>query len=148
MEKSLNREFKILDERRQGSTRMLSPIDLAYIGDAVYELCVRSFLIDKGYNVDKMHKTAVKFVSAESQSEIVHNLEEIFTDKEVSIIRKGRNAKSNSIPKNADLIDYKYSTGFEALIGFLYLKGEISRIEEIFNHIINYFAIKEKNYES
>lgn len=116
---------------------MLSPLQLAYIGDAVYELLVRTFLMDKNLSVNQLHKAATKYVRAGAQSEIVHGLEDILTDKEKTIVKKGRNAKNKTSPKNADMIDYKYATGFESLFGYLYLTGKDDRLYEIFEKIIN-----------
>lgn len=114
---------------------MLSPLQLAYIGDAVYELLVRTYLLNKKLSVHELHRTSTKYVKAKAQAEIVHNLEDDLTDEEISIVKKGRNAKSNTMPKNATIIDYKYATGFEALIGYLYLKGKDERIQELFEKV-------------
>ena len=115
---------------------MLSPLQLAYIGDAVYELLVRTYLLsENNISVNDLHKRAVKFVKAKSQAEIVFSLEEKLSEEEWRIVKRGRNAKSGSVPKNADITDYKYATGFEALIGYLYLLGEWNRIIELFNMI-------------
>lgn len=116
--------------------KMMSPLQLAYIGDAVFELLVRTYLVSKNnLSVNELHKEAVKYVRAEAQSNIVRFLEEKLDTEEWSIVKRGRNAKSTSVPKNANLIDYKYATGFEALMGFLYLSGKYERILEIFNMI-------------
>lgn len=112
--------------------RMMSPLQLAYVGDACYELMVRTFLLDKNLSVNILHRETIKYVKAEAQSKIVHELEDVLTEEERAIVKKGRNTKSHSNPKNANLIDYKYATGFEALFGYLYLTGEDSRLEEIF----------------
>jgi ribonuclease-3 family protein len=114
----------------------LSPLQLAYIGDAVFELLVRSYLVnDHDMNVRDLHKNAVLYVKAESQAKIVKHLEDEFTEEEMRIIKRGRNAKSATIPKNAKLIDYKYATGFEALLGYLYISRNTNRINEIFEEI-------------
>lgn len=116
--------------------RQLSPLQLAYIGDAVYELLVRSYLISKkNISVNELHKEAIKFVKAKAQREILFSIEEDLTEEEWSIVKRGRNAKSGTVPKNADLQDYKYATGFEALFGFLYLFKRYDRIGELFNTI-------------
>lgn len=111
---------------------MLSPLQLAYIGDAVYELLVRTYLLKKKLPVKELHKSTIKYVKAKAQADIVHILEDILSEEEQGVVKKGRNAKTNTMPKNADMIDYKYATGFEALIGYLYLLGQDSRIEELF----------------
>lgn len=111
---------------------MLNPIQLAYIGDAVYELMVRTHILSRGKSVNKMHKASTIYVKAEGQAQLVSELAEFFTEKENQLIRRGRNAKSNTSPKNANIMDYKYATGFEAMIGYLYLNEEYSRLGEIF----------------
>lgn len=116
--------------------RMMSPLQLAYLGDVVYELLVRTYLIEKkNVSVNKLHKEAVKYVKAEAQAQILFSLEDILTEEEWAIVKRGRNAKSGSVPKNAKLTDYKYATGFEALIGYLYIIGEIDRIFKLFSEI-------------
>lgn len=116
--------------------KMMGPLQMAYVGDACYELMVRTYLLDKNLSVNNLHRETIKYVKAQAQASIVHNLEEILTEKEKLIVRKGRNTKTNSNPKNADLIDYKYSTGFEALFGYLYLTKQDERLTEIFQMII------------
>ncbi len=110
---------------------MLSPLQLAYIGDGVYELFIRTYLLDGRKNVNQMNKLARKLVNAESQAIIVTALEDDLSQKEARIVKRGRNAKIKSSPKNMDIMDYKYATGFEALIGYLYLREEYDRLYEI-----------------
>lgn len=128
--RSINRELSKED------IVMLSPLQLAYIGDAVYELLVRTYLLKEKTPVNKLHKATINYVKAKAQADIVHILDEELNEKEKSMVRKGRNAKSNTVPKNADLIDYKYATGLEALFGYLYLTEQDNRIDEIFESII------------
>lgn len=116
---------------------MLSPLQLAYVGDAVYELLVRTYLMERGLSVGQLHRLTTRYVKAKAQSNIIHALEEDLTEKEKSIVKRGRNSKTNTAPKNAEMIDYKYATGFEALIGYLYLVEEEERICELFKKIIN-----------
>lgn len=116
---------------------MLSPLQLAYVGDAVYELLVRTYLLNIGLNVNELHKLTIKYVKAKAQADIVHFIEETLSDEEKSYIKKGRNAKTHSSPKNADILDYKYATGFECLFGYLYLTGQDLRIREIFGQIMS-----------
>lgn len=116
---------------------MLSPLQLAYIGDSVYELLVRTYLVTKGISVKNLHKATTNYVKAKAQAKFVHELEEKLTEKEKLIIKKGRNAKSNTSPKNTDIIDYKYATGFECLFGYLYLMNQDERIKELFEEIKN-----------
>lgn len=117
--------------------KMLSPLQLAYIGDSVYELLVRTHLITKDISVKDLHRATTNYVKAKAQAQFVHKLEDVLTEDEQNIIKKGRNAKSHTSPKNTDIIDYKYATGFECLFGYLYLIRQDKRIEELFDEIIN-----------
>jgi len=110
----------------------LPALVLAYVGDAVYELAVRSHLVGSGMTrVNRLHDKAVKYVHAGAQAKIVRELEGILTAEETAVIRRGRNAKSPHTPRSAGVIDYRQSTAFECLIGYLYLKGDTTRLEEI-----------------
>ncbi|MCL0062642.1 Mini-ribonuclease 3 [Peptococcaceae bacterium] len=110
---------------------LLSPLVLAYIGDAVYELVVRRFLVAKGIaKADNLHKKAVEFVRAKAQAKVMLALQEHLKDEELRIVRRGRNAKSRT-PKECKISDYRFSTAFEALIGYLYLKGDVDRLNYI-----------------
>lgn len=110
----------------------LQPLVLAYIGDAVYEAYIRTMLVvNKKTNVNMLHKMSVKYVKAKAQSDIIHRIAESLTTEEQDIVRRGRNAKSATIPKHAEITDYRYSTGFEALIGYLYLMNYKERLMEI-----------------
>jgi ribonuclease-3 family protein len=113
--------------------KLMSPLQLAYIGDVVYELYVRSFLVETtDLNVNQLHKNAVRFVRAEAQAEVMKEIMNILTEEEIRIFKRGRNAKSSSVPKNAKLIDYKHATGFESLLGYLYILNRKERIDELF----------------
>lgn len=117
----------------------LNSLELAYIGDAVYEVVIREFLLKKGIRkVNNLQKEAKKFVSAKGQKEILNQLlnDDILTNEEIDIIKHARNYKSVSKPKNTDIITYKYATGFEALIGYLYLNNKYERLEQIINKIL------------
>ena len=110
----------------------MSPLVLAYIGDAVYEVFVRTFVICKAKaSVHNLHKNSVKLVKAKAQSDIISKIMFQLTNEERDIVRRGRNAKAGTIPKNASFIEYKYATGFESLIGFLYLKRDFERLMQI-----------------
>ncbi|AEY68013.1 ribonuclease III domain-containing protein [Clostridium sp. BNL1100] len=110
----------------------LQPLVLAYIGDAVYEVYIRTMLVvNSKSNVNMLHKMSVKYVKAKSQADIVHRVNDRLTADEQDIVRRGRNAKSATVPKHADVTDYRYSTGFEALIGYLYLTNNYERLMEI-----------------
>ena len=110
-----------------------SPLVLAYIGDAVYELFTREkvLFLNPDMPAHKLHTENVRFVKAKAQSEGFSALEDMLTEEEAAVYRRGRNAKSATSPKNADILDYRRATGFESLIGYLYLKGERERLNEI-----------------
>lgn len=111
----------------------MSPLVLAYLGDTVFESYIREHLIKQNINkkVNDLHKTAIKYVNAKAQATIIHELEEELTEEECRIYKRGRNQKSHTSPKNADIVDYKHATGFEALIGYLYLCNDIERLQYI-----------------
>jgi len=116
----------------------LNALELAYIGDAIYEVSIREYLLKKGIRkVNNLQKEARRFVSAKGQCEILNKLSENFlTDEELEIVKHARNYKSVSKPKNTDIITYKYATGFEALIGYLYICNNIKRLKEIIDKIL------------
>jgi len=117
---------------RQGDVGNYSPLVLAYVGDAIFELYIRTLLVSKGNApVNKLHRESVSFVKAKSQSDTIHMLLDRLTDEERDIVRRGRNAKSGTVPKNADITDYKYATGFETLLGYLFLKEDYTRLLEL-----------------
>lgn len=117
----------------------LNPLVLALAGDAVYEVFIRTYLIEKfrGMNVNKLHKKTVSYVKAKSQCEYMKQIIDELNEKEMAIFKRGRNSKSHT-PKNGDVIEYKWATGFEALIGYLYLSGETRRLDYILTKIIRY----------
>ncbi len=112
--------------------KMFSPLALAYIGDSVYEVYVRSKVLEGGNTpVNKLHKTSTGYVSARAQSKIIHALESQLSSEELAVYKRGRNAHSNTSAKNADIVDYRHATGFEALIGYLFISGDFERLNEI-----------------
>lgn len=118
---------------------LINVITLAYIGDAVYEVYVREYLIRNGIaKVEELQKEAVKYVSAKSQCKILNYLidNNILTDMELEIVKRGRNYKRTSHPKNTDIITYKMSSGFEAMIGYLYLNNDRERLTVIMDYIL------------
>ena len=113
-------------------------ISIAYLGDAIFEVYIRESLIKKGIaKVEDLTKEATKYVSAKGQATILKKLldENYFTEEELDIIKRGRNYKRSSHPKHTDIITYKYSTGFESLIGYLYLSNKQERLSQILNKI-------------
>lgn len=125
---------KVLEKEYDGvSPRELSPLVLAYIGDAVYEVLARTRVIALGNApVNKMNAKAKRIVNAKSQCEAYFKLEDKLTDEEAAVFRRGRNANSYTHPKNMDITDYRYASGLEALFGYLYLSGQNERITELF----------------
>ncbi|MCF8012102.1 MAG: ribonuclease III [Clostridiales bacterium] len=110
----------------------LSPLMLAYVGDAVYELMIRQYLLTMGpIKMQDIHREAVRYVKAGAQAKALHALRKTLNSTEHDIVRKGRNARTGHLPKNANVIDYRYSTGLESLIGYLYLEGEKERLHEV-----------------
>lgn len=109
-----------------------SPLVLAYIGDCVYELLIRTLLVGKANcQVSKLHKKAIDYVKAETQAAMIAALMDELTEEEQDVFRRGKNAKPHTIPKNASLSDYRRATGMEAVIGYLYLKDDMERVIEL-----------------
>ena len=120
-------------------TKEINSLVLAYLGDTIYEDYVRLFLIKKGIaNVNDLQAESIKYSSAKAQAEIVKRLisENFFTDEELVIIKRARNHKSISHPKNCDIVTYRYATGLEALIGYLKLENNEERLEIIMKNIL------------
>lgn len=110
----------------------MSPLVWAYMGDAVYEKFIREYVIKQGLCKNGLlHKKSIKYVSAKGQARILKEIDEFLTDEEKDIVRRGRNSNPHSTAKNADIVEYKYATGFEALIGWLYLNDREERLEKI-----------------
>lgn len=109
-----------------------SPLGLAYIGDAVYEIAVRTLVISEGnMSVNKYHKKSSSLVKASAQAGVYDNIKEKLTDEEAAVYKRGRNAKSATAAKNASIVEYRMATGVEALIGYLYLSGRTARALEL-----------------
>ena len=119
-------------EKSEIDINMLSPLTWAYVGDAVYELYIRTNLVNNTkLKPHKLHIESIKYVKAKAQADILKRIEEHLTDEEKDIVRRARNAENHHLPKNADPADYMYSTAFEGLIGFLYLTKKDERLKEI-----------------
>ncbi len=115
---------------------LLSPINLAFVGDAVYDLLYRRMIVESANRPAKdLNKEKVRGVNAVSQAEACRKIMPFLTEEEQTIIRRGRNTRTNHIPKNADSASYHYATALEALFGYLYLSGKNDRITELFNII-------------
>lgn len=116
--------------------QQLSPLVLAFVGDAIYGLLVRERLVSiANTSVGNLHRKSVKYVSAKAQSAAIDKIEETLSEEEDRIYKRGRNASVNSIPKNADVADYHKATGFEALFGYLYLSNQHERITHLFDQV-------------
>ncbi len=143
----LTGEAQMYGTEQQGGTdiRLYSPLVLAYIGDAVYEVYVRNHLLQTGGNqpVEKLHKKATRYVKAAAQAAAAEYLHPQWTEEEQDIYRRGRNAKSHTVPKNADPGDYRRATGFEAVLGWLSLKGETDRLQWVMQSTVAY--LEEQN---
>jgi ribonuclease-3 family protein len=128
-----------LDKLRNEDVKQLNALALAYMGDAVLEQKVREYLLRSGrVKPNTLHREATHYVSAKAQSTIVHRMmdENFLTEQELAVFRRGRNAKSGSVPKNTDVQTYRNSSGFEAILGSLYLLGELERVYDIIAYAI------------
>lgn len=132
MEKSLNqmvRETFALEER---DIRTYSPLTLAYIGDGIFDVIIRSIVVDQGNtSASRLHAQTSHIVKANSQARMAEALLDDLTEEEADVYRRGRNAKSHTMAKNATVADYRSATGFEALFGYLYLLDRMERILEL-----------------
>ena len=127
----INREKDVAD------VNTMSPLTWAYIGDGVFELFIRTHLINTTkLKPHKLHIEAIKYVKADAQAKILNEIKEKLTDEEKDIVRRGRNAENHHLPKNATVEEYSYSTAFEALIGYLYLTKQDERLKEILDMCI------------
>lgn len=131
METSISYMKKLFHLKDQ-DIRSYSPLTLAYIGDGVYELVIRTILVKKGNcPVNRMHKKASSLVKASAQSAVMEKIEDQLTEEEHAVYRRGRNAHSPTMAKHATMADYRRATGFEALIGYLYLREEYMRMLDL-----------------
>lgn len=136
---------------RDIDVKQLNALALAYMGDAVYEQAVREHLLRTGrVRPNVLHKEATRYVSAKSQATVVQNMLEskFLTAEEEAVLRRGRNAKSGSVPKNTDVGTYKSSSGFEAVLGYLYLLGRTERAQEFISESIRFIEEPKKEVTS
>ena len=130
----------------EGDIKSMQPLALAFLGDAVYEIYVREYVMAKGYRtINSMHRETIKFVRAKSQCKAVKSILPELTEAEESVVRRGRNANPHTVPKNADVEDYRYATALESLFGYLKLTGQKERLEQLMDDVI---AAIEEEYES
>lgn len=147
MEKNLTVSMKQLLDLKGTSPRQLSPLVLAYIGDSIYDLVIKTYILDKKGNmpVNKMNRLASQLVKAETQSKLIGFIEPALNDTEEAIYKRGRNAKSYTSAKNATINDYRRATGFEALMGYLYLSEEFDRMIELIAMAIEQSGFDKQN---
>ena len=116
---------------------LMSPLTWAYVGDSVYELFIRNYLVQTtNLKPHKLHIEAIKYVKAKAQREILDKIKDVLTEEELEVLRRTRNTENHHIAKNADPEDYMYATAFEGLIGYLYLSNQKERLDEILNMCI------------
>ena len=126
---------KLINEK--SNPKQISPLTLAFVGDGVYDLFVRQFLVDKGQRpVGELNKIKVELVNCKSQAVFAKELMPMLTEEELAVYKRGRNASPKCTPKNGTVGDYHSATGLEALFGYLYLSGEDKRLEQLFSEII------------
>ena len=135
--------FELLDDLSAEDIQSLSPVVLAYVGDAYFHLYVRTKLLKNTHNIKKLHEISAKIVSATSQANAYKNIEPNLTDEEKNIFRHGRNAKTHA-PRSATVAEYHASTGFETLLGELFLKKKFSRLNEICDMTFNFLLLEQR----
>lgn len=124
-------------EKDETEVNLLSPLTWAYVGDAIYELYIRTNLVNKTkLKPHKLHIESIKYVKAKAQADILKRIMEDLTEEEKEIVRRARNAENHHLPKNAEPEDYMYSTAFEGLVGYLYLSKKDERLKEILEKCI------------
>lgn len=136
MEKSVEWQFdsymQDIFQMKEVDIKEYSPLTLAYIGDSIYDLIIKSLMVNEGNKqVQKLHKETSQLVQASAQSKMMRVMQEHLTEEEHAVYKRGRNAKSVSPAKNQSITDYRRATGFEALMGYLYLKKEWKRILDL-----------------
>jgi len=124
----------VLSKEKIPEINTLSPLTLAFLGDSVYEMFVRTKILSMGNRpANELHKIAVGYVKAKAQAQAAHKILETLSEEETEIYKRGRNTNIHTVPKNADMADYRHATALEALIGYLYIKGDEKRLSEILN---------------
>ncbi|WP_201008875.1 Mini-ribonuclease 3 [Paenibacillus glycanilyticus] len=127
----------LLFHRPAKKTQLINPVVLAYVGDSVFELLVRQYLVSlPNHKSHHLHKEATKIVSAKAQRKLLEKWQPMLTEEEADIVRRGRNTKSGAPPKNADPADYRQATALECLVGYLYYEGRIERLHELFEAVV------------
>ena len=125
----LDRTFREIFDLQPVDLKTYSSLTLAYLGDAAYELVIRSLVVEQGNApVNKLHKRSSRLVKAKAQAEAAVKLLDVFTEEEMAVYKRGRNARSHTMAKNAEMTDYRMATGFEAVMGYLHLKQDYERM--------------------
>ena len=128
----------ILESIEEKQAKRKNPLVLAYVGDTVFDLYVRTGLVKRSdESVNQLNRRACKTVNARAQAQAAETLRDVLTEEESEVYRRGRNAKSGTVPKNMDVQDYRKATGFEALLGYLFLSGKYERLEELVGIILS-----------
>lgn len=136
---AIKREFGCRDV----DIRTYSPLTLAYIGDAIYDLVIRTIVVERGNSsANHLHKKTVAYVNARVQAKMIDVLEDELTEEEKAVFHRGRNAKSYTAAKNASIIEYRKATGFEAVCGYLYLTGQQERLLDLIREAISKTGMK------
>lgn len=129
MEKSLEELLKENFQMKETEAKSYSPLVLAYIGDGIYDLVIRTVVVNRGNTqANKLHRKTSSLVKAAAQAAMIDELLELLTEEEMAVFKRGRNAKSATMAKNATMTDYRKATGFEALMGYLYLSNQMERM--------------------
>lgn len=140
--------FNIIKEKMQLEEINItdySPLTLAYIGDGIYEIVIRTIIVDEANRqVNKIHKAASGLVKAGTQAKMIHLIMDDLTEEEIQIFKRGRNAKAVTRAKNASMSEYRRATGFEALMGWLYLSGQSDRMMDLIMLALKRFEMEEK----
>lgn len=143
MEKGIDSHIKDYFDLPKVDVATYSPLALAYIGDGIYDLVIRSIVVGKGNTkASRLHQTTSHLVKAHAQATMMETLTPMLTEDETEIYRRGRNAKSPTMAKNATMSDYRRATGFEALMGYLYLTDQFERILELAKEAIRHYNVK------
>lgn len=124
--------------KNEKQVNLMSPLTWAYIGDAIYELYVRNYLVDTtDLKPNNLHREAIKYVRAKAQADALNLIQDKLTEAEQDIVRRTRNTQNHHLPKNANMQEYMYATALEGLVGYLYLTQQKERLDELFKIILN-----------
>lgn len=138
----------LLFHRPAKRSQLINPVVLAYVGDSVFELLVRQYLVSlPNHKSHHLHREATKIVSAKAQRKLLEKWQPMLTEEEADMVRRGRNTKSGAPPKNADPADYRQATALECLVGYLYYEGRIERLHELFAAAIAPSAFEDGKQE-